>query len=74
MGDLFNEKCKTSALIIIGPRDMDTNEDTDKRKTQDKLAREHRCLNRAEFESVTENSRDKSSSLPTRICKCILSI
>ena len=39
----------------------------DKRKSQNKLAREHRCLNRDEFEAVTENSRDKSSSLPTRI-------
>ena len=26
------------------------NEDTDKRKSQNKLAREHRCLDRAEFE------------------------
>ncbi len=57
-----------------GGHSVQCNENKDKKnKSQNRLAREHKCLNRTESVPVTDNSDDKSSLLLILFLECVLS-
>ena len=61
-----------SKFIIIGPGGMHGVQCTEN-IYQKRLAREHKCWNRAECESVTDNSEGNSSQLLIRLLECVSS-
>ncbi len=67
---------KSKSKFMIGPEGIVHGvmvKIKNKKKSQNRLAREHKCLNRTESEPVTDNSKDKSSLLLIWILECALS-